>query len=581
MSLIVPIIFFSIKTMHNTMLYLIKPIAALVSLAAGFSASGLYAEAWGSDPSHNMVREAKNLPAQLDDSTLIWEIDTDSKHQYPMPAIVGDKVLVGADGGGNPGVWGEVTSKGGSFTAYNLEDGSMEWRLVVLAHNAPGGYGTCGTPVVQGDRVYLMSMLDVFCLDLDGLEDGNQGMPAEEELAFMTRRLFGWEDNPPAPTELPDWAADIIWHTPLTEFGIRVQDATSSSIIEVDGQIWVSTANEIGQRARSWDGVKRPRLLVLDKETGKIIARDDIDVPIVFHGEWSSPSLVVDDNGQKAVVFPDGYGVLNAFAIPKPAADGSVVKLERLWGFDMNPPEWRNLPDGREIIYTGDVRLDYKYPEGYHEDSSKFYQFVEEDEIVAEGRSESYNKYMRGQIVHGRDTEIMGPSEVISMPAVAGNRIYLGLGRDRAYGLGHGIGRFVCLEVEDIHQEPRLVWEDRGLGRTQSTASIHDGLVYIADGRGMLNCYDADTGEVVYREKIGDRGIKERSTLVADGKVYICDERGFMKVYKAGRDPILLGESRLKGPSATVEAVDGLIAIATHRDLYLFGDPKAVEERVE
>ncbi|MFW5864357.1 MAG: hypothetical protein ACOCVT_02785, partial [bacterium] len=43
------------------------------------------AEAWGNDPGHNHVREAKNLPDRLSSETLIWQVDTGAKHQFPMP----------------------------------------------------------------------------------------------------------------------------------------------------------------------------------------------------------------------------------------------------------------------------------------------------------------------------------------------------------------------------------------------------------------------------------------------------------------------------------------------------------------
>jgi outer membrane protein assembly factor BamB len=519
-----------------------------------------------------MVDDASNLPVLLNEENLLWEIETGAKHQFPQPAIAGDLVLVGADIQGLPGpLWGPAVSRGGTFTAFDLRDGSVVWRLAVpQARYGPGTYGTCAPPIVQGDRVYIMSMYEVFCLDRDGLADGNQGMPAEEELALMTREPWELPEGETMPTELPDWAADIIWHFTLRDYNLTVQDATCSAMVDVAGQLWVSTANEIGSRSRVYGPHNNaPHMVVLDKETGKLIAEDDMDVPIVFHGEWSSPSLI-EVNGKKAVIFPDGYGVLHAFEIPEPREDGDPQYLNEYWTFDLNPPEYRHLPDGREIVYTLDHRLTYKYPEGYYEEGSeKYFQFGDGLNRANKRRAD------------GDHESILGPCEVISTPAVVGNRVYIGIGRDGYYGLSRGKGRFLCLELDDVTQPPRILWEDREIARTQSTASIHDGLVYIADGQGLLNCYDADTGEVKYRYDLDTPSIRERSQMVVDDKIYICEDHGTMIVLQTGPEPVLLGKSKLRKHIGTIDAVDGLIVGASHRRVFLWGDEAAVDRQIQ
>ncbi len=545
--------------------------ACLVSLAVLAQAG----EPWGNDPSHNMVRDAENLPVHFNEETLVWEIKTGAKHQFPMPTVVGDRILVGSDAEGNPeGLWNQAADHGAAFTCYSLEDGSEIWRLIVPQGGyGPGTYGVCGTPVVQGDRIYIQAMWEVFCLDLNGLADGNDGM--QDELAIMTREPFELPEGEQMPTKLPDWAADVIWHFSLRPYDISVQDATSCSIIEVDDQLWISTANEIGHRARAYDSQKDPpHMVVLDKHTGKLIARDRMIVPIVFHGEWSSPSLI-EVNGEKAVIFPDGYGVLHALAIPEPSDDGQPVTLKEYWTYDLNPKEFRYLPDGREIVYTVDKRLAYKYPEDYYSDTQEYFMYTDGDTPEKDAGHWTGFAPATKRLADGRHPTIHGPCEIISMPAIHENRIYIGLGRDGAYGLEHGPGRFVCLQVDDIRKKPELLWEDREIGRTQSTASVADGLVYIADGKGNLNCYQADSGKVLYRFPLDKRGIKERSQMLADGKIYCGNSRREMKVIKAGREPELLASSRLPGTVATLEAVDGKVILATERELLLYAAPKA------
>jgi outer membrane protein assembly factor BamB len=298
-------------------------------------------------------------------------------------------------------------------------------------------------------------------------------------------------------------------------------------------------------------------------------------VPIVFHGEWSSPSLV-EVNGEKMVIFGDGYGVLHGFAIPEKSEDGEPVILEELWTFDLNPHEFRYDEQGRMHPYTLDGRLAYKYPLGWFEDEETWIPLIDET-----GR---WRLGLEG-----------GPSELIGAPTIVGNRAYLGLGRDYNYDHGDvpaerglnasevrhrafGKGRFMCLEWDDIRNPPRVRWEDRDVARLQACASVHDGLVYIVDNAGFLNCWDADTGEVIYKHDLGST-MRERSQIVADGKIYVGDDRSRLQILTAGRDVELLDMYKLKNHMATIEPTDGHLLVATGSDLIYFAtDPPAKED---
>ncbi len=571
---------FTMKNYYSTPTFLA---ALAIFLTTGLS---VRADVWANDPYRNHIREASNLPDALNEETLLWEKDTGAKHQYPMPAVVDDMILVGGDAEGNPDeLWAEAADHGATMVAYSLKDGSEIWRLIVPQGGyGPGTYGTCGMPVVDGDRIYILSMYEVFCLDLNGLADGNDGMTGELEI--MTRSPFKLPEGKEMPTELPDWSADIIWHYSLEEFDLKVQDATSSTILKVGDQLWLGTAHEIGSRAKAYGKHGDvPHLLVLDARDGSLIARDQMDVPIVFHGEWSSPTLI-EANGERAVVYPDGYGVLHCFGIPTPSDDGSVVTLEEYWQMDLNLPEWRVHPDGREKVYTLDKRLDYKYPPDYYSDPTRFYMYNDEAEQEAGSRlgvapdGEHWSGFSRSfkTLADGAHETQIGPSEIISMPVFHNGKIYIGVGRDGAYGLSRAKGRFLCLQVTDVKQKPEILWEDREVARTQSSASVYDGLVYCADGQGFLNCWDAETGEVIYRLDLDVKQVKEGSQMIADDKIYINGRGGWLFVVSAGRDPEILSRSRIKSDTGTLEMVDGLVIASSHGDLLVWGDAEALPE---
>jgi len=556
----------------------------ILSIFCLFLQKGLRADAWATSGKGNMTFDVSGLPSRVGEENLVWKLDSGTKHQYPKPEVIGDKLLIMGTGEGNPDpYWGDAVSKGGSVVCRDLRTGEQIWRLIVPETGyGPATYGACGSPVVLGNRIYVVTLYDVFCLDLNGLADGNQG--AQNELELMTRRGFKVPKGEGKPTDLPDWAADVIWHYSMRELNIDEQDAISCTPVAYNGQLWVSTAHEMGSEARGYEIQKKneageriktgkyrkadpaPHLIVLDMSDGTLIAKDNIDVPIIFHGAWSSPALL-EVGGEAAVIYGDGYGMIHGFGIPEPSPDGEPVILETLWSFDPNLHEERYDELGRRHPYTKDQRLAYKYPVHWPDDEEKW--------IPIETNT------WGGAALPG------GPSEIIAIPAVVENRVYVGLGGDHFYDFGKipaernpkgnlrgrkfGPGRFLCLEFDSIYEAPRIRWEDRDIGRTQASASVVDGLVYVTDNAGYINCYDAMTGEVFYRYDLGAAAL-ERSQFVADGKIYASDNNGFLHILKAGREPVLLDKHRLRGHAATVEATNGAIVVATGREVMLFSD---------
>jgi outer membrane protein assembly factor BamB len=330
-------------------------------------------------------------------------------------------------------------------------------------------------------------------------------------------------------------------------------------------------------------------------------------VPVVWHGEWSSPSAVTVD-GETIVIFGDGYGWLHGFALPEKSEDGEPVILEELWTMDLNPRLYRFDEQGREHIYSMDRRLIHKYPLGWLEDHEKWIMPPEEWAIY-EGKGETRDSYfglpldeVKFKRPHRREVpgpgKENGPAELIAMPVVIDNLVYLGIGRDYTYSRGPvpegreyvserkrprrftEKGRFMCLEFDDVKKAPRVRWEDRDIAHTQCNASVYNGLVYVADLGGFLNCWDAETGEVVYKIDVG-ASVRERSQMVVDGKVYVANDVNEFRVYTTGPEPELLAESEVKHWISTPCADDGVIVFTAERDVFAYGEPEKTEQENE
>ena len=178
----------------------------------------------------------------------------------------------------------------------------------------------------------------------------------------------------------------------------------------------------------------------------------------------------------------------------------------------------------------------------------------------------------------GRGTK----NNVISTPVIHEDRVYIGVGQDPEHG--EGGGNFWALDGSGSGDVTKTaaVWHVGGeeFHRTMSTASIHDGLLYIADLSGFVYCFDLDTGRLYW--KYDTFAAIWASTMVADGKVYIGDEDGDIAVLRAGKKMELLHEVNMGAAVYTTPvAKDGVLYVASRTKLFALEDgiaPKPEEK---
>jgi outer membrane protein assembly factor BamB len=120
----------------------------------------------------------------------------------------------------------------------------------------------------------------------------------------------------------------------------------------------------------------------------------------------------------------------------------------------------------------------------------------------------------------------------------------------------------------DVTGGDHEVWRlDKGTPDVPSPI-VADGLVYLCGENGNLTCYDASTGERIYRERtVSDR--YRASPLLADGKLYLTSRRGVVTVVRAGRDFEQLAQNELgEEISASPVPGDGVLYLRTFDALY-------------
>ena len=468
---------------------------------------------WGGGSTPNMVSHAKHLPSDPGRVRPSWELKPGS-HIYSIPTIDRGRIYIGANDAGVQRLGYQPTG-GGVLMCVEQATGKLIWQLPSPRYWAgvkpPYHFdqwkcGICSGPVVEGDRVYAIGNRgEILCLDREGQANGNDG-PFQDELAYM-----GITNGPEAKLELTD--GDIIWkYDLLTELNVVPHDVCGSTLLLQGELLYACTSNGIDERHEKVPRPDAPTLIVLDKKTGRLVARDDEKIGRrLLHGNWSSPSLG-RVKGRTLIFFGGGDGILYAFEPPVPATNAQVRILHKVWSYDCNPPDFR-MRDGQPLPYSKDSR---NRPDG--------------------------------------------PSEIIGTPVFYEGRVYVAIGQSPLHGNGRG-----CLSCVDAATGTK-VWASELVERSLATPSLSEGLLYLPDTSGHLHCFDAGTGQRYWVHALGGTCCYA-SSFVADGKVYASAESGTLWALKADRQLQVLSKTRLKSNPITLTAADGVLYVPTQHSL--------------
>lgn len=480
---------------------------------------------WGQAWSRNMISMETNLPVSFDRDTgknVKWVANLGNE-AHSTPVIAGGRVLMGT----NNSEPRDSKHQGdrGVLMCFDEKTGAFLWQLVVPKREDDPyldwpNSGISSPATVEGDRIYLVSNRgEVLCLDAHGLANGNDG-PFTEEGNHMALR-----GTPSVEPSAKD--ADILWVFDLTAgAGIYSHDAAHSSILIRGPYLYLNTGTGVDNTHKKIRTPNAPSLVVLEKATGRLVARDEEQIaPTIFHSTWSAPSLGSIE-GKEVIFFCGGNGVVYGFEPIDEGARGSeerssssksvLRKLKKVWQFDFDP----------------------KAPkENVHRYNSN--------------RKES-------------------PSNIYGMPVFWQGLLFVAGGGDVFWGKNEAWLK--CLDPSKPGDPSRAaeVWSFRLGNHVLSTPAVTNGLVFIADTSRQLHCLDAATGKPFWTQEV--KGEVWASPLVADGKVYLGTRSGQFIVMAAEKEKRLLSETTLESPvSATAVAANGVLYVATMSKLYAVG----------
>ncbi len=483
---------------------------------------------WGRDSSRNMVASVKGLPdsfdlgkaeegsEEIDQATtrnIRWVAKLGSQ-TYGNPTVTGGKVYVGT----NNEVPRDPDNVGdrGILMCFDEKTGDFLWQLSVpkLGAGKVSDWeyiGICSSPVVIDDFVYIVTNRgEVLCLDVHGMKNGNDG-PYNEEGQFMAG-----PGKP--PVKVKDMHADIIWRFDMRdELGVFPHNITSCSPLVVGNHVYATTSNGVDWSHTNIPAPFSPSFIVLDKKTGTLRGEEDSGISArALHACWTSPTYG-EASGKGIIIWGGSDGWCYGYDPVPVKGDDDFNVLNERWRFDCNPPEYRTK-DGKPIRYATSL----------------------------------------------------GPSEIIATPVYYNDRAYIAIGQDPEHG--DGVGQLSCIDISkegDITKEG-AVWTYQGVGRTISTVSIADGLLYIAEYAGKIHCLNADTGEPywIYDTQSRIWG----STLVSADRVYVGNEDGDLTILKAGKAMQFINKINFNAPIySSPIAANGTLYVASQSHLFAIG----------
>ena len=126
---------------------------------------------------------------------------------------------------------------------------------------------------------------------------------------------------------------------------------------------------------------------------------------------------------------------------------------------------------------------------------------------------------------------------------------------------------------EGTKQNGSVVWSHDRDGTYISTPIVYREHLYTLNNNGIFTAYDAATGAIIYKTRVGGGGTAfSSSPVAADGKIYMASEDGDVFVVQAGRQYVELAKNAMGEVTMATPAIsDGIIVVRTLNHVWGIG----------
>lgn len=125
---------------------------------------------------------------------------------------------------------------------------------------------------------------------------------------------------------------------------------------------------------------------------------------------------------------------------------------------------------------------------------------------------------------------------------------------------------------EDETSNEGVEWSYQRGGAYIQSMLLYNNYIYNTRLNGQVQCFNALTGEEIYREKIGKAEFFLSSPVASDGKIYITSVPGVVYILDSGPEFRITGEFQLGDVCMTTPAItDGMMIFRTEHNLVAVG----------
>ena len=393
---------------------------------------------------------------------------------------------------------------------------------------------------------------------------------------------------------------NILWRTPIPGLA-------HSSPVVWGNQIFVTSAVSSDTKATFRPGLygdgdaskdrsqHRWMIYALDKRTGKIIWERVAHqgVPIEKrHIKSTYANSTPATDGRIVVAW---FGSQGVYAYDINGRFLWKVDLGRLdlGAYDIPTYEWG--PASSPIIWNGLVILqcdtqDDSFMLALDADTGKTVWKTERDELPSWGTPTvaatskgpelvtNASNYVRGYDPRtGKELWRLGRSSKITAPTpiFADDMFVVVSGRapERPIFVVRSGARGDLTMPEGKANSEAIAWSRTGRGSYMPTPLIYNGILYVLANNGLLDAYNLQTGEEVYRQRLSLVGSGfSASPIASDGKLYLSNEDGEMLVIAAGQKFTQIATNSMgELLMATPALSDGVMYVRSSTSLFAIG----------
>ena len=347
-----------------------------------------------------------------------------------------------------------------------------------------------------------------------------------------------------------------------------------SSPVVFGNQIWLTTATEEGRELFA---------IAVDRATGKILHNlklfevEDPQNADKFNS-YGSPTPVIEDGRVYVSFGSPGTACLDA-ATGRMLWSRRDLPCNHFRGAGSSPTLWRNLLilhfDGSDHQYvaaldTRDGRTVWKTDRS-----------VDFDDLTPEGkpvRDGDFRKAFSTPLVITHENEpvllSVGSKAIYGYEPATGRELWRV--EDRRYHsgtvrpvAGHGMvftatglpkGELWAIKLggRGVITDTHVAWKLAGnVPNRPSPVLVGDLLFMLDQDTGVVSCVEAQTGKVVWRERLPGLGKYSASPIHADGRLYFFNENGHCPVIAAGREFKVIAGNKLDAGFMASPAVAG------------------------